>query len=347
MLLDAIECCTCSVLFTPSRITIKHCGQPCKARFCYNCNYKSVKAMAVKPLDATENLVEEPRLGTNEQRKAQMDELFHGYEATDPIVISNLPDGSRVVILSDIQIPFEERWLVSGTIGKLGAVEKFIEHYQPDILIYNGDIMDCYSISSFVKSPNRMWTLKEEVDLAKKMLDTHRSLAPKARMIFIDGNHEERTWRTLINIAQVDPRARELLGALNITSLTSKHLLGLEGRGIEWIPYGSIVDLLGFVVTHGDVVSQFSGFTARRMSDRYRSSGCSGHTHRLGTYYYTGNGITHCWMESGCLCRLDAEYVTNANWQNGWIIGEVMNNKFHPQLINAFDNKVYAAGCWF
>jgi len=290
---------------------------------------------------------EEPKLGTNEQRKQQMDELFRGYESTPSIVIDKLPDGTKICVLSDGQIPFEERWLIGGTVGKRGAVEKYIEKKQPDIIIYNGDMMDCYTISTFMKSPNRMWTLEQEANLTKRMLDEHKKCAPNARFIFIDGNHEERIWRTLVGIAQSDPRARELLGVLNIASLTSKHILGLEERGIEWVPYGGYVDLLGFIVTHGNVVSQFSGYTARRMSDRYRSSGCSGHTHRLGTYYYTGNGVTHCWMESGCLCRMDPEYMQNPNWQQGFIIGEVMNNRFHPQLINAFDERFYAAGKWF
>lgn len=304
--------------------------------------------MAGKAIPIPLSIVES-KLGSFEQRKDQMDELFRGYEASPPIIIDQLSDGSRIIILSDIQIPFEERWLIGGTVGKMGAVEIFIEYYQPDILIYNGDIMDCYTISTFGKSPNRMWTLEQEANLTKRMLDFHKSLAPKARVIFIDGNHEERMWRNLVGIAQADPRARELLGALSITSVTSRHLLELDSRGIEWLPYGGHIDLLGFIITHGNCVAQYSGYTAKRMSDKYRSSGCSGHTHRLGAYYYTGNEqVTHCWMESGCLCRLDPEYVNGvANWQNGWVIGEVMDNKFHPQLVSAFDKKVYAAGKWF
>lgn len=330
-----INCCQCGKEFEAKRSNQNHCLAPCRARYCPNCNYK------YEPPE------KEAKPGSSEQRLAQMDELFRGYESVEPIRIPKLPDGTRVTILSDMQIPFEDRWLVGGTVGKIGAVERFLQFYQPDFLIYNGDIMDCYTISSFSQSPNRKWTLKQEADMTKRMLKLHKEIAPSARLFFIDGNHEERIWRMLVKVAQSDPRARELLEVLNITSLTSKHLLDLPSMDIEWLPYGSYIDLLGFVITHGNEVSQFSSYTARKMSDRYRSSGCSGHTHRLGAYYYTGKMTTHCWLESGALCRLDAEYLQNANWQQGFVAGEVRNNKLHPNLITAFDGRIYAMGQWF
>lgn len=189
---------------------------------------------------------------------------------------------------------------------------------------------NCYEISDFDKDPARQFGIKDEIGLADAMMQQFEArMAPKGKQYFVGGNHEDRLrryiWRHAASISAIVPDLDKLLG--------------LDKRCAGVVPYGKHVDYLGFTVTHGNYVSQFSAYTAKRHADRYHSSGCNGHTHRAGSYSYRdGRGKSHSWFEIGCLCRMDLEYVRGvANWQQAFLVGTVMNGALHPQLIRVIE----------
>lgn len=282
-----------------------------------------------------------------ESRREQMEQLFHGYTNVEPIYITSAKEGARVVIASDFQIPFEERWLIGGTQKKYGAWEAFLTDYDPDIVMLNGDIHDAYPLSTFDKSPSRRFNLRDEKKFTINELETINKAAPRARKILINGNHEDRLWRALVQLSQKDIRAFEIFDAQGFQDFNTASFLHLNDLGWEWQPYKGWVDYLGFVVTHGDMVGAESADTAKKMFVKWHSSGASGHTHRLGSYYHTGSGgKSHVWHEIGCMCRLDLEYVSGGgpNWQQGFMVGQVSNGLFHSQLIPVFDNRFIVPG---
>lgn len=300
------------------------------------------KYLQKKGIGATGEVAE---LTIAEARREQMESLFYNYKDTPPIEISKLKEGTRVVIISDMQVPFEEPWLFSTQKGRKGAINAFIRDFNPGILAVNGDGFDAYSVSSYDKKPSRRFTLNDEKSRMEVGLDHLEDDAPDAERIYIEGNHEDRLQRALVSLCQKDIRAVEFFGATQLSGLGFRSLLQLDKRGWLSQPYGGYADILGFKITHGDVVGQESGETARKMFQKWHSSGTSGHTHRLGAYYHRdAAGKTHAWYESGCLCRFDLEYVTNPNWQQGFLIGEVSNNKLHMHLVPVFDNRFYVPG---
>lgn len=275
-----------------------------------------------------------------EARKEQMLRLFNDYSAVEPIKIDRLKEGERVVIASDFQIPFEEPWLIGGTQGKVGAFEAFLKDYDPGVVVLNGDIRDCYALSSFDKSPSRRFGEKEEKRLTMNELSTIGRQAPRARRILNNGNHEERLEKTYAQLCQKDSRAFEIFDAQGFGELNTRSMLRLDDIGWEWQPYRGWTDILGFIITHGDIVKQESAQTAKAMYDKFQSSGTSGHTHRLGAYFHTDStGKTRAWYESGCMCRLDLEYVMAPDWQQGFLVGEVNGGRLHTQLVPVFDNR--------
>lgn len=252
----------------------------------------------------------------------QMAALFYDYESTPNVVVDSRPDGTRLVSLSDTQYPFVDEPLLS-------AVHEFIKDWQPNDLIYNGDILDYYEISDFDKRPGTRFGIDDEEEWARQFMDLHARLVPGVKQFFIEGNHEERltraTWREA--------------GKFASHVKTLPQVLGLKERGIEHVPYGKHVEYLGFVFTHGNFVSADSAMTARRHMALYRSSGVNGHTHRLGSFSKTDmNRRSHTWLEQGCLCRLDLEYVkAHPDWQQGFLIGYVYGGALHPQLIHVIE----------
>ena len=261
----------------------------------------------------------------------QMDKLFRGYQSIEPITIKRAADGERIISIGDTQGPFVDP-------KALAVVELFIKEFQPDRIFYNGDILDFYEISVFRKNPGRQFTLQDELDQATDMLDRHKVLAPKTKQYWIDGNHEARLLAYKWGTAPA-------LASLRDTSLQS--LLGLEQRSIAYQPYSGYVNYLGLVITHGDRVRKDSARTAYAMSERFRSSGLSGHSHRLGSYYWTGLQGPQVWYEQGCLCRLDPEYEANPNWQQGFAYGEVRERKVYTSLVSIFNGGFFYGGKWY
>jgi len=261
-------------------------------------------------------------------------DLFEGYQAVKPITIAEDKEGARSIYLSDIQIPFAD-W------PAVKLVEQFMEDWQPDRIFYVGDIADFYGISKFDKNPGRRFRLQHERQWTMDMLDRHKRIVPEAKQVWLDGNHEERIVRYLWERA---PELADLRDEDGELALGVPALFGLTERGIQYTSYAGHVDYLGFLITHGNLLSKHSSYTAKQMSERFRSSGLSAHSHRLGMYNWTGIAGPQAWYENGCLCRMDPDYTHNPNWQQGFHIGVVVDQKVHIAPAIIFNGSLYLEG---
>ena len=77
----------------------------------------------------------------------------------------------------------------------------------------------------------------------------------------------------------------------------------------------------------------------------------SGHTHRLGMHFKRNRGGNYVWVESGCLCNLDPEWIDGtADWQHGVGVFTFKRGGRHffpsyAQIINGeilWGNKLYS-----
>jgi predicted phosphodiesterase len=225
------------------------------------------------------------------------------------------------VILNDIQYPFADTKvmrLVTGFIGDL----------KPQGVILNGDIVDCYSLSDFDKSPLSRASLSQEIRCAQGLMKALKAVPQK---IWIGGNHEDRlrrhVWAKPALLSGLDKKSRERV----VSALDFPEVFGLGEHGFSWLPYGGVHNLGKLMVTHGSMVSKHSGQTARMHLERYGKSVLIGHTHRGGVHYKRDVSGVHAAYENFCLCRLDPEYVKYPNWQQGFAVVHVnpKNGFFH------------------
>ena len=278
-------------------------------------------------------------------KKAQLAAILSEMELPPPLFVKTAKDGHRVVVISDMQIPYHDPKIIGSPHKKMALIERFIREYQPDTIVIDGDGIDCYSLSTFDKNPHRIFKTKDELAMAGNMLDMFHKLCPNAVIIWLDGNHEYRLWRTYMELCAKDVKVLEVLGAAGITTLDTSNLLHLADRGVQYQPYSGHLNFLSFIITHGDIVRSNSSYTARGMYEKWHSSGASGHTHRLGCYHFTdGTGRTHAWYELGSLCLNTLEYVSNPNWQQGFGYGQVLRNKLHFLMAPIFDNAIVVPG---
>jgi hypothetical protein len=157
-------------------------------------------------------------------------------------------------------------------------------------------------------------------------------------MYYEMGNHEAR-WERYLRQNAVELRW--------LTSLTWYELLDARDTGMEIYPWRHRVEVLSGVleVTHGDKARATSGATGIVMLSM-GVSGVSGHTHRLGQVFKRNRlGIT-TWAESGCLCRLDPEYLISPDWSQGFVVIYVdrKNNRFHMDTVPILNGRIVYAG---
>lgn len=242
-----------------------------------------------------------------------------------------MPTYQKVLIVPDVHCPFQDYAAVSSLLD-------FSKWFKPDAIFFMGDLVDFYAISRFVKDPERALKLQEEIDNATDFLKQFRKQHPTIPMTFIRGNHEHRLQKYLWT------QAPELSG---LRDLTVESLLQLKHLNIYYEKTGRLVHR-GVVFKHGDVVRKFAGYSAKGEFEKLGMSGVSGHTHRAAIYYHNNQSGKYCWMECGCLCKLDPEYMEGEvpNWQVGWGVGYFKNNsdRYFLEFIPFVGGKAFYQG---
>ncbi len=212
------------------------------------------------------------------------------------------------VILNDIQLGFEDKRVL------WDLVVPFIRELKPTGIVLNGDIVDCYSISShrtrFKIKVNT--TLKQEIAKSNELM---KELSFIKEREWLGGNHEQR-WANIIT-----DKAPELEV---VDNLDFPSIFGLNKHGFNWTEYGDYIKLGKLLVTHGDIVRKHSAYTAKAHFDKYGTSVIHGHTHRMGWYCHTNIAGAYGAWENGCLCRLDGlGYTKHPDWQQGFAVVHV------------------------
>lgn len=233
-----------------------------------------------------------------------------GYDEYDAWIHGNDGVSTRILSISDAHVPFN----LPAEIFKDYA-------YRVDILVFNGDIEDCWSCSSF---PRRYRVgLDEEMILTRQyMIDVINMICPK-KVIVLMGNHEYRLGRHL-----TDKLNDDILSIMPDTplELIVNHGFRVKDRrnktetwysplaavfaeeGIEVEYTGDWYKMIGTTI-FAHPLSYSSGMLKTtekavnfflRENRTFRSI-VLGHTHKLG--YYVQGGI-HMY-EQGCTCDLN------------------------------------------
>lgn len=243
-------------------------------------------------------------------------------------------DYLQTVIIPDTQYPWVDK-------AAEAAVMEYVKAEQPNQIIQLGDFLDLNSLATFRQElpPGERIYLRQEIEIGRERLKAWSALAPKARKILIEGNHEERLSRYLAdNGGELADLASD---GLNIPSL-----LGAKEAGWEYVgPYGAGI-WVGFEgglwATHGEIVRKWSADSAQaNVIEKYGHSVIHGHTHRLGSFYHTLQGRTLAGFEAGCLCDFNRtpRGTTVVNWQHGFAVVWTSKKslRFHVDLIAITD----------
>lgn len=239
------------------------------------------------------------------------------------------------LIFNDTQIPFQNDKALELTL-QVGDV------LSPDIIFLNGDMMDMWQISKFVKKQKLIpvANLAAEIEQGREFFKKLRKRFLKSRIVYIFGNHE---WRFDVYIGTQAPELHGLRG----TTLAEQ--LDLKEQGIEVVYSGNKESsyLYGkLLIGHFDAVNKDSAVTAKNLLENKSISGIQAHTHRGGSCFKRAYDRDLVFYENFCLCSRFPEYVDRPNWQLGFsIIHKDKKSDFfyveqHPITEFRYGNKV-------
>ena len=233
----------------------------------------------------------------------------------------------RYLIFSDVHVPFHDEECLN-TIYQVAKDKQF----GIDEIVINGDFFDMYNVNSHgPKHPEVRETLEDEFFTGYTLLERLRKENPKKKITYIEGNHENRLSRFIVD------KCPQFWGMVSF-----KKMIGLNSLDIKFLPYNSKYSLSNskLFVQHSPPSYAQNGARTSLMRKPGGSFiyGCS---HRIQHASVTSvNGeVDHVYF-NGWLGNIDAKsggrmvfhYTKNhENWQQGFVIATVVDKKHYVQ----------------
>ena len=270
-----------------------------------------------KNIESTRNLIRFIRYSHGDRQIPDhklFAEKFHGYLEPDlndysPFVI---PDTvTSLGILNDIHLPFHNQ-------ENLDAAIDFLKRKGIDGLLLNGDIIDCYKASSFLKDP-RMRDMEDEFNVLREFIDRLNSEF-NCPIFYKVGNHEERIENSVLKSIP------ELVHFITFENCLAdggkfdfdeyKLTVIKDKRIIKFTPHLSIIH------GHEYRTAMFNPVgIARWLYMKARDNAACGHGHKKDSFAARNiKGQTVETNSIGCLCDLTPKYMPLNDWQAGFAL---------------------------
>lgn len=220
----------------------------------------------------------------------------------------------------------------------IAVVMEAIEMIQPETIVCVGDNLDLPEMGKYLTTPAYQQTTQAAIDRATTFCAQMRAAAPKAKIIWLAGNHEERMPKYLLTNAAAAYGLRKGNIPNSWPVLTIPYLCRMEEYGVEYRPGYPASDYWineKLRVIHGDRVKS-SGSTAHVYLNNEKTSVIYGHIHRIETAFKTREDFsgprTIMAASPGCLARIDGAVPSTKggvdldgrpltryeNWQQGF-----------------------------
>lgn len=211
---------------------------------------------------------------------------------------------TKVLYLSDIHFPYHD-------LPALTEALRVGKKLDARLILLNGDVLDFHGISYFDRDPTAK-RVRQEIELANQFLDALEDEFPKAKIIWKDGNHEDRLDRFIRD------RAPELY---DLKLITMPELLHLKQRGIDYVTEKRPIMLGKLPVIHGHefrTPMMAPVNAARGLFLRAKNVCLQGHSHQTAEHNEPEikGGLLTTWAV-GCLCTLHPKYDPFAKWNHG------------------------------
>ena len=244
-------------------------------------------------------------LRSEEERKLAMSKWNLPESDYKEIPEFKLPEShNKPLFLTDIHFPYQDN----------NALETALEHgykWGANCIYLNGDTMDCYQISRFIKD-RRMRDMGDELEMVREFLKNMKK-SFDVPIYYKIGNHEDR-WENFLRL-----QAPELLG---IADFELRNVLRFNEIGIQEIKSKQVVKAGKLSLLHGHEFghSVFSPVNpARGLYMRAKESSIIGHHHQTSEHSEKSlNGKVVTTWSVGALCGMKPDYMPYNKWNLGF-----------------------------
>lgn len=280
------------------------------------------------------------QLGKQSRRKITDTEFYREARTSNPFKLPEseaedwtpfkLPSSAtHGIIFGDVHFPFQDNTAITAMLNH--AAGKKV-----NFIILNGDLLDFYQMSRFMKDPRKrsvndeIWSLVEFINILQETF-------PKVKIFYKLGNHDERLERYLM------VKAPELL---SMSEFKLSEIMKI--RGIEDVVYiqNQIIYAGRLPIVHGhEFMGGGSGTVnpARNLALKSFSSALTSHFHRTSSHTETDiNEKVMSWFSLGCLCSLHPDYARLNKWNHGFAYMEIDGEDFAVHNHKIYKDKVYS-----
>ncbi len=261
---------------------------------------------------------------TQFNRKTEFN-LPESYALTyEPYVISQ----SKILILSDLHFPYQDNQAIRAAI-KYGKEKKVT------CILINGDLLDFANISRHEKDW-RMRSVSQEFEAVREFLIELRSHFPKAKIVFKEGNHDERFEKYLFTKAPeiFDDNEFKLEVRLRLAELRIDIV-----KDMLPIKIGKLNVLHGHELQGGGGVNP-----ARATFLKTIDNVLIGHCHRSSQHTEpTFSGDVIVVTSQGCLCGMYPMFSRINKWNHGFSYVEldIKTGEYQLQNLKIIKGKVF------
>ena len=232
----------------------------------------------------------------------------------------------KLLVFGDAHIPYHN-------VDSLSYMIEYALKQKVDSILLNGDIIDFYGLSVFVKDPrNRHFT--EELELVKQFLNKLKEIF-SVKIFYKQGNHEER----LENYLRV--KAPELIGT---KEFTLNSLLELEEKDITLIKDKRTIKFEKLNILHGhelkgSIIPPVNAARGVFLKTKENTLVNHFHTDSKHSSSTLDKSYISCWA-IGSMCELHPEYAPNNEWSHGFAIVERQQNNFVVSTKQVINNTI-------
>jgi hypothetical protein len=194
---------------------------------------------------------------------------------------------------------------------------------EPDVVCINGDLFDLPEFSRHLVDP-REWDTVGRLNYGLDIIKNMRESAPNAQIDLIEGNHEGRLVKHLM---EVSPALRSLLGDFHGFDL--RRMLKLDEYEVNYIANS---DLHAFTNAQlrREMIKNYKLYWGCLLAHHFpigRGKGVPGfhghhHQHIVWTEHNAKMG-SYEWHQMGCGHIRQASYCDGTKWNNGFLIANV------------------------
>lgn len=195
-----------------------------------------------------------------------------------------------------------------------------IKDVSPDVVCLNGDIFDVPEFGKYGVDP-REWDVVGRLEFGLDIIRQIREAAPEAQIDFIEGNHEARVIRHLL---ECSPAIKHLLGGFHDFDLTK--LFKLDEYEVNYIANS---DLFTFTdaQTRKEQTKNHKAYWGCVLAHHFPHGrqigmpGFNGHHHRhLVWSEHNAQYGSYEWHQMGAGHIREAPYCDGTKWNNGFLI---------------------------